>query len=78
MTTMNSNRVADMTIDELRALIRETVRDVIEEMTDDDPDVGLEFKPEVAERLQIALQEKRRGTPLADVIHELGLNHTSE
>ncbi len=78
MTTMNANRVADMTVDELRALIRETVRDVIEEMTDVDPDSGLELRPEIAEQLQTALREKRRGTPLADMIHELGLDNTSE
>ncbi len=68
---MNTNRVADLTVDEFRALIRSTVREVLEEMIeDDDPDEGLQFRPEVADYLRSALLNPKRGTPLADVIRE--------
>ncbi len=72
MTSMNANRVADMTVDELRALIRETVRDVIEEMAEDDPDAGLDFKPEVAEYLRKALRGEIEMVPWDEATRELG------
>ncbi len=74
--TMNTNRVGDMTTDELRVLIYETVRDVLEEMTDDDPDTGLVFRPEIIEQLRAARRVKRRGKPLTDVADEFGLGNT--
>jgi len=68
---MDTNRVADLTIEEFRALIRSTVREVLEEMIDDDdPDERLEFRPKVADYLRSALQNPKRGTPLADVIRQ--------
>ncbi len=69
---MAANRVADLTIDEFRALIRETVEEVMADLMDDyDPDEDLKFRPEVAEYLRNALKERKRGTPLKDVIEEL-------
>ncbi len=72
MTTTNANRVADMTVDELRALIREAVRDVIEEIAEDDPDAGLEFKPEVAEYLKKALRGEIEMVSWDEAKRELG------
>jgi hypothetical protein len=69
---MAANRVADLTIEEFRALIRETVEEVLVDLMEDyDPDEGLEFRPEVADYLRTALKERKRGTPLRDVIKEL-------
>ncbi len=64
-------RVADLTVDELRALIRETVREVLSEL-DDEQD--LEFTPEFAERLRAYIQEKPQGRPLDEVARELGFD----
>ncbi len=108
---MSANRVADLTVDELEALIQNTeetrkdevrawIREAISELTADefrevlaelvtkelepliqqavyatlnklaneqvDPDEGLEFKSEIAARLQAFLQERPRGIPLED------------
>ena len=40
--------VADLTVDELRDIIRETVRETLLER---DPDAGLELRPEIVELL---------------------------
>jgi hypothetical protein len=72
---MSDNRVADMTVDELRTLIRESVTEAFVGFLESiDPDEGLELRPEMAEYLRTALEEKRRGTPLAEVKRELGLD----
>jgi hypothetical protein len=79
---MITNRVGDLTVDELRAmlreemraLIRETVQEVLEEViSSDDPDTGLEFKPEIAEQLQEYLSDRPRGRSAQDVMKDLGL-----
>jgi hypothetical protein len=56
--------------------VREAVREALSEFTegDDDPDVGLEFKPEIAERLRAFGRERPQGQPLDDVVRELGLD----
>jgi hypothetical protein len=48
-------RVADLTIEEFRALIRETV---IEAMLEKDPDAGLELSDEVIEILSQPVDSK--------------------
>jgi hypothetical protein len=48
-------RVADLTIEEFRAIIRETV---IEAMLEQDPDAGLELSDEVIEILSQPLETK--------------------
>jgi hypothetical protein len=73
---MHEGKVADLSVDELRALIREemrgpvreTVREVLAEVAEEegDPDAGLEFKAEIAERLQKFLKERPAGRPLDD------------
>lgn len=81
---MSTNRVTDLTVDELRTLIREEMRVLVREAVrealsefaegDDDPDAGLEVKPEIAERLRAFLRERPQGQPLDDVVRELGLD----
>lgn len=73
---MNTGRVSDLTVDELRtlireemqALVREAVRDALLEITgeDSDPDEGLLFKPAVAERLRAFLTDRPQGRSLDD------------
>ena len=62
--------------EELRELVRELVQEVLWEYEQQlpDPDEGLEFRPEVAERLRRYLKEKPEGRPLDDVIQEMGLD----
>jgi hypothetical protein len=77
-------RLADLTVGEFDALMdlmMQKMLEKIEELFFDleqqlpDPDEGLEFKPEVAERLRAFLKEENpRGTPLEDVVRELGLD----
>ncbi|MCC7450826.1 MAG: hypothetical protein IT324_25650 [Anaerolineae bacterium] len=73
---MNEGRVSDLTVSELKALIRETVRETILEIEQEsiDPDEGAEFKPEIAERLRNYLKDRPKGRPAADVYKELGLD----
>jgi hypothetical protein len=68
--------VGDLTVGELRGLIREAVMEALRELTDPDydPDEGLEFRPEVAEQLERFLREKPEGRPLDEVARELGLD----
>ncbi len=77
---MSTSRVTDLTVDQLRALIREEMRDLVREVLteltegDDDPDAGLSLKPEIAERLDSYLKERPQGRPLDDIARELGLD----
>jgi hypothetical protein len=71
-TTM---QVADLSTDELKALIRETVTQVLAEMLDD-PDDGLRVRPEVAQELLRSRQRRRSGVPgvsIEEVAMQLGV-----
>ncbi len=65
--------------DELKLLVREVVEEVVEEMLwkieqqSPDPDMGLEFRPEVADHLRQALTVKKRGRALDDIMNEVML-----
>ena len=65
-TTVKNKRVSDMTVGELKTLIKDTIHEVI------DPDYGLELKPEVEKALNKSLKSKRR-TPVEKVAEDLGL-----
>ena len=60
-------KVSDMTVRELKKLIKDTVLEVI------DPDYGLEVRPEVEAELRESMKAKEKGIPLETVIKELGL-----
>lgn len=62
----NGKKVGDMTVGELKALIR----DVIQEVTD--LDYGLELRPEVERELMESLRSKER-IPVKEVAEKLGL-----
>ena len=67
MTTKTLNKkkidkkVGDMTIRELKKLIKDTVLEVI------DPDYGLELRPEVEKELLESMKRKEKGIPLETV-----------
>ncbi len=71
-----ADHVSDLTIEEFKTLIRETIREALLEIVDEaeDPDAGKEFTPEVAARLRAYLAERPEGRPLEDIVREMGLD----
>ena len=69
-------QVKEMTVEQLKALIRETVAETLEEFLDD-PDRGLEVREEVKQQL-LEIQKRRQAgvcRVLAEKVAEkLGLN----
>ncbi|TLD41460.1 MAG: hypothetical protein JETT_2256 [Candidatus Jettenia ecosi] len=65
--TRKEKKVSDMTVGELKKLIKDTVLEAI------DPDYGLELRPEVEFKLEESLKRKAKGIPLETVVKELGL-----
>lgn len=57
---MVTNRVSDMTVDELRSLIQETVRQTLEEMMSD-PDEGLALQESVEKTLRRSINAVNEG-----------------
>ena len=76
MTTQTGKTVADLTIAEFRALIRETVVEAIDELIND-PDEGLELSDWAAARLEAAREKEAAGelqtVPLTEVARRCGL-----
>jgi hypothetical protein len=64
-------KVIDLTIEELKNLIREVVDEKFKEILFD-PDNGLELRDEVEQRLKVSLASKER-IPLEEVKERLGL-----
>lgn len=73
---MSDLSVADLTIDELRWLIREAVAEAITELMAD-PDANLELRDEFVMELQSSIDQHRQGVEetraIEDVARELGL-----
>ncbi|MHC5732633.1 MAG: hypothetical protein ACYTXY_53025, partial [Nostoc sp.] len=68
-------QVKDMTIEELKLLIQETVAETIQSLMVD-PDEGKQIKPEVKQQLLDSLQRTQsgeRGIPAEEVVKNLGL-----
>ena len=68
-------QVREMTIDQLKGLIRETVEEKLEELLGD-PDWGLELKDDIRKRLERSLDETERGVSgvsIEDVLNKTGL-----
>ncbi len=69
-------RVKDLSDEELKALIQETVEKVLLEILGD-PDQGLEIREDVKIRLKDSLEEKERkgqGIPIESVARKMGLD----
>ena len=59
---MAQQTVADLTIDELRAIIREAVIDTLHDFAED-PDEGLELSEEFALKLEASIKAVEAGQP---------------
>lgn len=73
---MTLSTVADMTVDEFRALIREVVAETISALLTDS-DTGLELRADVIRRLQLSSADLREGahtTSAQEVAKRLGLD----
>lgn len=69
-------QVKDLTVEELKLLIQETVIETIESLLTD-PDEGKQVKPEVKQELLDSLkrtQAGERGIPASEVAEKLGLD----
>lgn len=69
-------QVKDLTVEELKILIQETVTETIQSLLLD-PDEGKELKPEVKQQLLNSLrltQSGERGMSASEVAKKLGLN----
>jgi hypothetical protein len=69
-------QVKDLTVEELKLLIQETVTETIQSLMID-PDEGQTIKPEVKQQLLKSLQlteAGERGIPAEEVAKKLGLN----
>jgi len=64
-------KVADLTVEELRALIKKTVQEKLHELLDD-PDAGLALRSEMEARIQASLVSTER-ISLAKVKERLAL-----
>ena len=72
MTTQATEKMAaDLTVAELRELIRETVLEVISELIED-PDEGLELREEFVEEMERRLQSDSPTVPLAEAYPRIG------
>ena len=70
---MAAQTVAELTIDEFRGLIRETVAEVIAELLDD-PNDGLEFRDEFVAEMERRPASDRTTIPLLEVAKRLSLS----
>lgn len=70
-------QVKDMTVEELKALIRDTVEESLEDFLGEyDADAGLEIKAEIKQQLLEMRQRRtagKRGIPAEEVYRKLGL-----
>jgi len=64
-------KVADLTVDELQALIRQTVEDVLAEWLDESE---LPVRDELAERIRTSIASGDRGAPIEEAARRLGLD----
>jgi septum formation topological specificity factor MinE len=69
MGVASDKKVAEMTLGELKEVIREAILETL------DPDYGLELRNEVVQALQKYFQEKKRGEGIAleEARNRLGL-----
>ena len=72
---MAAQTVAELTIDEFRALIRETVAEVVAELLDD-PDEGLELSDWAVARLEKAQREAASGQRSTKPLSEAARTHS--
>ncbi len=72
---MGQTQISDLTIEELRTIIQEAVRQSLQEILSD-PDLGAELRPEVVNRLRRSLSkswDEDNTATAEDVAQRLGL-----
>jgi hypothetical protein len=69
-------KVKELTVEEFKILIQEAIEEKLEEITGD-PDLGLELREEIKERLRSSLGAMQRGVkgiPVEEVAKQAGLD----
>lgn len=69
-------KVKDLSVEQLKALVGEAVEEKLEELLGD-PDIGLELREEVEERLRSslnAMQSGEKGIAIEQVANQAGLD----
>lgn len=69
-------KVKELTVEQLKTLIQEAVEEKLEEVIGD-PDLGLELREEIKERLRsslAAMQGGEKGPPIDQVARQAGLD----
>lgn len=73
-TAAKTNTVGEMTIEELRDLIKETIGEIITDWLDRfESDERLEFTPEGEAELTEYLRERPKGRPMEKILAEMGI-----
>jgi len=71
-TKDKSTKVSDLSVEELKDLIKQTVQETIDDMLDD-PDEGLELREEFVAQLKKSLESDEKMIPLEEVVKKIGL-----
>lgn len=69
-------KVKELTVEQFKTLIQEAIEEKLEEITND-PDLGLELREEIKERLRsslAAVQGGEKGIPIEQVARQAGLD----
>ena len=66
-----NTRIRDLSLEELKVFINEAVDQRLEERFGD-PDIGLEVKPEIIEKIR-RIKRKKEYSPVEDAAQRLGL-----
>jgi len=69
-------KVKELTVEQFKILIQEAIEEKLEEITGD-PDLGLELREEITERLRRSLagvQRGEKGIPIEEVAKQAGLD----
>jgi len=69
-------KVKELSVEQFKGLIQEAIEEKLEELVGD-PDLGLELREEIKERLRSSLaarQNGQKGVPLDEVARQAGLD----
>ena len=69
-------KVKELTVEQFKGLIQDAIEEKLEELVGD-PDLGLELREEIKERLRSSLaarQNGQKGVPIDEVARQAGLD----
>lgn len=69
-------KVKELTVEQFKNLVQEAIEEKLEELIGD-PDIGLELREEIKERLRSSLAVRQRGEkgiPIEEVARQAGLD----